>query len=117
VICILLFTLLGQQMHGTLAGLAAAWSGFLENSLPILLVWFLLAPFLRTYTRPGWRNLLYTWAMAVTAGVWLRFMVLGKPFGASFFIFLGVTLGVSLLLLLIWRGLARLLYRRMLASL
>lgn len=112
VVCILLFTWVGQQSHGTLTGAAAAWRGFLENSLPILLVWFLVAPFLRTYSAPSWRNLLYTWAVAVPVGVWLRYIVLNKPFGMGFFVFLAVALGFSLLFVLAWRGLYSLVQRR-----
>lgn len=104
-LCIIVFGWVGQQTHGTLTGVGAAWRGFLENSLPILLVWFLIAPFLRTYSAPTWRSLLYTWAIAVPVGVWLRYMVLGKPFGVGFFVFLAVALGFSLLFVLVWRGL------------
>ena len=111
-ICIILFAWVGQQTHGTLSGVGAAWRGFLENSLPILLVWFLIAPFLKTYSAPGWRNLLYTWAVAVPVGVWLRHMVLGKAFGMGFFVFLAVALGFSLLFVLAWRGLYSLVRRR-----
>ncbi|WP_051304223.1 DUF3054 domain-containing protein [Calidithermus chliarophilus] len=107
-LCLVLFALIGQAMHGTLSGFAAAWRGFLENSLPILVVWFMIAPFLRTYTRPTWRNLLLTWALAVSAGVMFRFLALGRDFNLGFFIFWGVALGSTLALLLAWRGLARL---------
>ena len=111
-VCIILFAWVGQQTHGTLNGVGAAWRGFLENSLPILLVWFLIAPFLRTYSAPTWHNLLYTWAVAVPVGVWLRYMVLGKPFGMGFFVFLAVGLGFSLLFVLAWRGVHSLIWRR-----
>jgi hypothetical protein len=111
-ICITLFAWVGQQTHGTLTGPAAAWRGFLENALPILMIWFLIAPFLRTYSAPTWRNLLYTWAVAVPVGVWLRYMVLGKPFGVGFLVFLAVALGFSLLFVLAWRGLYGLVRRR-----
>ncbi|WP_084784970.1 DUF3054 domain-containing protein [Calidithermus timidus] len=110
-LCLVLFALIGQGIHGTLSGLAAAWRGFLENSLPILVVWFLLAPFLRTYTRPTWRNLLLNWALAVSAGVFFRFTALGKDFNLGFFIFWGVALASTLALLLAWRGLAMLWWR------
>jgi peptidoglycan biosynthesis protein MviN/MurJ (putative lipid II flippase) len=101
-ICILLFAILGLLTHGEPVSLV----GIIRNALPILLVWWLVAPFLRTYTRPGWQNLLYTWAVAVSAGVWLRFMVLQKPFDLGYLVFWAVTLGTTLVLLLAWRGLA-----------
>lgn len=82
--------------------------GVLRNAGPILLVWFLLAPFLRTYRRPSWRNLLWNWALAVVAGVWLRFILLNQPFNEAFFIFLAVTLFITLAFLLVWRALAAL---------
>lgn len=108
VLCILLFAVIGLQTHGEPLSLA----GIIRNALPILLVWWLVAPFLRTYTRPTWKNLLYTWAIAVSAGVWLRFMVLQKPFDLGYLIFWAVALGATLVLLLAWRGLALVWLRR-----
>lgn len=101
-VAIVLFAVIGLLSHRE--GLSLG--GIVRNALPILLVWFLVAPFMRTYRQPTWRNLLYTWAVAVSAGVWLRFMVLGHPFGTGFFIFWGIALVSTLVLLLIWRGLA-----------
>lgn len=112
-VCILLFAVVGLLSHGEPVGF---W-GVARNALPILLVWYLVAPFLRTYSRPSWHSLLYTWAIAVSAGVWLRFMVLGKPFGLGFFIFLAITLAFTLLFLLAWRFLALWIVRRRGASL
>mgnify|MGYP005850365441 CR=1 FL=1 len=107
-ICIVLFAAIGLQSHGEPISLA----GLARNALPILLVWWLVAPFLRTYTRPGWQNLLYTWAIAVSAGVWLRFMVLQKPFDLGYLVFWAIALGASLVLLLVWRGVAMLWIRQ-----
>ncbi|MCX7783183.1 MAG: DUF3054 domain-containing protein [Meiothermus sp.] len=107
-VSIVLFAIIGLQNHGEPVSLA----GIVRNALPILLVWWLIAPFLRTYTRPTWRNLLYTWAVAVSTGVWLRFMVLQKPFDVGYLVFWVVTLGATLVLLLAWRGLAILLLSR-----
>ncbi|GIW27904.1 MAG: hypothetical protein KatS3mg070_1267 [Meiothermus sp.] len=101
-LCIVLFAVIGLQTHGEPLSLA----GIVRNALPILLVWWLVSPFLRTYTRPSWQNLLYTWAIAVSAGVWLRFMALQKPFDLGYLIFWVVALGATLVLLLAWRGLA-----------
>ncbi len=107
-LCIVLFAVIGLQTHGEPLSLA----GIIRNALPILLVWWLVSPFLRTYTRPSWQNLLYTWAIAVSAGVWLRFMVLQKPFDLGYLIFWVVALGATLVLLLAWRGLALVWLRR-----
>ncbi len=107
-LCIVLFAVIGLQAHGEPLSLA----GVIRNALPILLVWWLVSPFLRTYTRPSWQNLLYTWAIAVSAGVWLRFMALQKPFDLGYLIFWVVALGATLVLLLAWRGLALVWLRR-----
>lgn len=104
-LALVLFAGAGLQSHGlpiTLEGLA-------RNVLPVLFVWLLLAPFLGTYRRPTWGNLLLTWALAFPAGLWLRQMVFGGTFGVGFFVFLGVAMGFSLLFLLALRGLAKLL--------
>lgn len=103
-LALFLFAAVGLTAHGLPLSLA----GIGRNLLPVLLVWLLLAPFLGTYRRPSWGNLLLTWALAFPAGLWLRQMVLGAPFGPGFFVFLGVAMGFSLLFLLVLRGLARL---------
>lgn len=102
-IALLLFAVIGLLSHRE--GLSLV--GILRNALPIWLVWFLVAPFLRTYSTPSWRNLLYTWAVAVSAGVWLRSMMLGHSFGTGFFIFWAIALATTLILLMAWRFLAR----------
>lgn len=102
-LCIVLFAVVGLLSHRE----ALTWQGVARNALPILLVWFLLAPFLRTYTAPAWRNLLYNWALAVIAGVWLRFMLLEHPFGVGFVVFCAIALTFTLVFLVLWRGLAR----------
>lgn len=107
-LAIVLFAVIGLASHRE----ALSLGGVVRNALPILVVWFLVAPFLRTYSAPSWRNLLYTWAIAVSAGVWLRFMVLGHPFGIGFFVFWAIALAFTLILLLAWRLLARALLRR-----
>lgn len=111
-LCIVLFAIIGLQTHGEPMSLA----GMIRNALPILVVWWLIAPFLRTYTRPTWQNLLYTWSIAVSTGVCLRFMVLQKAFDISYLIFWGVALVATLGLLLAWRGLALFYFRRKQAS-
>ncbi len=107
-ICIVLFAVIGLKTHGE----PFSFSGIFRNALPILLVWWLVAPFLRTYTRPTWQNLLYTWALAVSTGVWLRFMVLQKPFDTGYLVFWAVALAATLALLLAWRGLVAVLMNR-----
>ena len=100
---LLLFAGVGLLSHG----LPLSLGGLARNVLPVLFVWLLLAPFLGTYRRPTWKNLLLTWLFAFPAGLWLRQMVLGGTFGVGFFVFLGVAMGFSLLFLLLLRGLAK----------
>lgn len=102
-LALLLFALAGLLSHGQPISLG----GLARNVLPVLFVWLLLSPFLGTYRRPTWKNLLLTWALAFPAGLWLRQMVLGGDFGVGFFVFLGVAMAFGLLFLLLFRGLAR----------
>ncbi|WP_243028244.1 DUF3054 domain-containing protein [Thermus albus] len=104
-LALILFALAGLLSHGQPISLG----GLARNVLPVLFVWLLLAPFLRTYHQPTWKNLLLTWALAFPAGLWLRQMVLGLGFGVGFLVFLGVAMAFSLLFLLLFRGLAKLL--------
>ncbi len=104
-LALLLFAGVGLLSHGQPLSLA----GLARNVLPVLFVWVLLAPFLGTYRRPSWPNLLLTWALAFPAGLWLRQIVFFGSFGMGFWVFLGVAMGFSLLFLLGLRGLAKLL--------
>lgn len=104
-LALLLFAGAGLLSHGQ----PITFGGLARNVLPVLFVWLLLSPFLGTYRKPTWQNLLLTWALAFPAGLWLRQMVLGLGFGVEFFVFLGVAMAFSLLSLLLFRGLAKLL--------
>lgn len=104
-LALLLFAGAGLLSHGQ----PITFGGLARNVLPVLFVWLLLSPFLGTYRKPTWKNLLLTWALAFPAGLWLRQMVLGLGFGVGFFVFLGVAMAFSLLFLLLFRGLAKLL--------
>lgn len=59
-LALLLFALAGLLSHGQPISLG----GLARNVLPVLFVWLLLSPFLGTYRRPTWKNLLLTWALA-----------------------------------------------------
>lgn len=104
-LALFLFAVVGLLSHGRPVDLG----GIGRNLLPVLFVWLLLSPFLSTYRRPTLGNLLLTWLLAFPAGLWLREMILGEPFGVGFLVFLGVAMGFSLLFLLLFRGLAKLL--------
>jgi len=103
-LALFLFAWVGLLSHGRAVDLG----GLARNLLPVLLVWLLLSPFLGTYRRPSWQNLLLTWLFAFPAGLWLREMALGGSFGPGFFVFLAVAMAFSLLFLLLLRGLAKL---------
>lgn len=106
-IAILLFAIIGLANHD--AGITLG--GIARNAFPILGAWVVAAAFARTYTEPGVRNLLITWAIAVPAGVAIRAIVLHRPADGSQVTFGIVTMIVTLVLLLAWRGIAALISR------
>ena len=91
-LALLLFAGVGLLSHG----LPLSLGGLARNVLPVLFVWLLLAPFLATYRRPTWKNLILTWLFAFPAGLWLRQMVLGGTFGVAEGLSPVVTLSSSL---------------------
>jgi Protein of unknown function (DUF3054) len=98
---LLLWAVLGLAHHAE--GITVA--GLLRTAGPILLGWFAAAAVLLTYRRSSSvRRFLATWALGISAGVVLRALFLGRTWNADEFAFFGVTLGVTLVLLLIWRG-------------
>jgi Protein of unknown function (DUF3054) len=100
-----LWAALGLHDHRegiTLAGLG-------RNAGFVMLGWFAVALLTRPYAsarRTSWRAFLLTWAGGVSLGVILRWIALRKPFDGDEFAFFGVTLAVTLVLLLAWRELA-----------
>jgi peptidoglycan/LPS O-acetylase OafA/YrhL len=108
VLAVALFAPIGLASHHegiTLAGLA-------RNMLPVA-GGFLVAGLLwRTWRRPERRRLVLAWCMGIAAGVLVRAAVLGHGFGRTTFTFMAVTLVVTGLLLLAWRGLLGLLLQR-----
>ena len=101
-IAITMFAVIGLASHDegiTIGGVA-------RNALPILAAWFFVAAFAGTYSRPGLRTMLITWAIAVPVGVGLRAIVLSRPADGSQIVFAIVTMTVTLALLLGWRAIA-----------
>jgi len=94
-----LWAALGLARHAE--GITAA--GLARNAGFVALGWFAVAPFLRTYARPGFRTLVPTWAAGVTLGVVIRWIALRRPLVEDELVFLLVTLAVTLVLLLAWR--------------
>jgi len=101
------FVLVGIRGHrvGTL-------EGFGRNAIPLLAAWSSIAPFARTYRRPGWASLLRTWVVAVPIGLLARTVIVGSPRGARILVFLGVGLAFTLLFLVLARLLVGLVARR-----
>ena len=101
-VAIVLFAVIGLSNHRegiTVAGLA-------RNALPIIAVWFAIAPFVGTYARPGFRTMLVAWAVSVPVGVVIRAALLRRDADSSQVIFGLITLATTLVLLSAWRGIA-----------
>src|SRR5712691_2848155 len=96
---LVLWSVLGLMRHAE--GITAA--GLARNSGFVLVGWFVVAPLAGTYRRPGLRTMLITWAAGVTLGVVLRWIVLRRPVAGAELVFVGVTLVVTLSLVLAWR--------------
>jgi Protein of unknown function (DUF3054) len=104
----ILWAVLGLAHHAE----GITFGGLLRNAGPILLGWFAAAVLLKTYARePSVRRFVATWAIGISAGVVLRALFLGRTWDGDEFAFFGVTLAVTLVLLLMWRGLVTLLVR------
>lgn len=97
-------TVIGFASHGT-AGTAG--SRMLTTFIPLVVAWFLFAPFFHIYDkevfldgRQLWRPL---WAMILASpmAAWLRGLFLNSPILPVFVIIIG---GVSTLAILLWRG-------------
>jgi hypothetical protein len=98
---LLLFAVIGLASHDK----GITGSGLLRDALPVLAGWFVAAAMFGTYRRSGWRPFVEAWAVGVTVGVLGRGLVLHRHvLGARYLTFLAVTLVVTLLLLLAWRG-------------
>ncbi|MDR7543027.1 MAG: DUF3054 domain-containing protein [Armatimonadota bacterium] len=105
---LVLFTLVGLRFHRV----AITPAQVLETAGPLLAAWFLFARLLGTYARSGRWRLPLTWALAVPVGLTIRQLWLGRPFAASFLLFVGVAGSLTLAFLLVWRSLAWLVWLR-----
>jgi hypothetical protein len=113
IITLAIVTVIGFASHGT-AGTAG--SRMLTTFIPLVVAWFLVAPFLQVYDnqisldgRQLWRPL---WAMILASpmAAWLRGLMLSAPILPVFVIILG---GVSVVAILVWRGIFWLVATRM----
>jgi len=113
IITLAIVTVIGFASHGTAD---TAGSQMLTTFIPLVVAWFLIAPFLQVYdnqiSREGrqlWRPL---WAMILASpmAAWLRGLMLSSPILPVFVIILG---GVSAVAILVWRGIFWLVATRM----
>jgi hypothetical protein len=102
---LILFTLLGLRFHK----IALTPYEALQTALPLLAAWFAVARLLGIYQRAGLWSFLLTWILSVPIGLALRQLWLGRPFGPSFLVFLGVGGTLTLVFLGLWRIFAMLL--------
>lgn len=113
IITLAIVTVIGFASHGTAD---TAGSRMLTTLIPLVVAWFLIAPFLQVYDnqisldgRQLWRPL---WAMILASpmAAWLRGLMLSSPILPVFVIILG---GVSAVAILVWRGIFWLVATRM----
>lgn len=113
IITLAIVTVIGFASHGTAD---TAGSRMLTTFIPLVVAWFLIAPFLQVYDtqfsldgRQLWRPL---WAMILASpmAAWLRGLMLSSPILPIFVIILG---GVSAVAILVWRGIFWLVATRM----
>ena len=105
IITLALVTIIGFASHGTAD---TAGARMLTTYVPLVVAWFLVAPFLQVYNieyghdgRQLWRPI---WAMVLAApmAAWLRGMMLSSPILPIFVVILG---GVSVVAIFLWRAL------------
>ena len=113
IITLAIVTVIGFASHGTAD---TAGSRMLTTFIPLVVAWFLVAPFLQVYDnqisldgRQLWRPL---WAMILASpmAAWLRGLMLNSPILPVFVIILG---GISAVAILVWRGIYWLVATRM----
>ncbi len=113
IITLAIVTVIGFASHGIAD---TAGSRMLSTFIPLVVAWFLIAPFLQVYDnqisldgRQLWRPL---WAMILASpmAAWLRGLMLSSPILPVFVFILG---GVSAVAILVWRGIFWLVATRM----
>jgi hypothetical protein len=75
--------------------------------------WIAASIVFRPYAHDSLLRLLATWFVGITAGVFLRAAALGREIDGEYLGFWGVTLAVTLIVLLAWRLIARTLMARL----
>ena len=100
-----LFAVIGLVTHHR--GVGA--HGLARDAVPVLAGWFVASSLFGTYRRGTWASFFAAWALGVSGGVLFRGLALHRRVvSGNQLTFLAVTLAVTLLLLLAWRGLVAL---------
>lgn len=99
-VALVVFVLIGVRAHHEVGALDAV----MRNAVPLELSWFTVAAVTGAYRRPGLRTLLWTWVVAVPAGIVVRSLWIGSPSGLDLLTFLGVGSAFTLLFLLVARA-------------
>ncbi len=107
-VALMVFVVAGIRSHHEVGALDL----FLRNAVPLEVAWFAVSAVAATYRRPGLRTLLWTWIVAVPAGLVVRSIWVGSPSGTRLLVFVGIGLLFTLLFLLAGRGVVSLLDRR-----
>ena len=107
-VALMVFVVAGIRSHDEVGALDL----FLRNAVPLEVAWFAVSAIAATYRRPGLRTLLWTWIVAVPAGLVVRSIWVGSPSGTRLLVFVGIGLLFTMLFLLAGRGVVALLDRR-----
>ena len=99
-VALMVFVVAGIRSHHEVGALDL----FLRNAVPLEVAWFAVSAIAATYRRPGLRTLLWTWIVAVPAGLVVRSIWVGSPSGTRLLVFVGIGLLFTLLFLLAGRG-------------
>jgi Protein of unknown function (DUF3054) len=105
---LVVFVLVGIRSHHEVGALDL----FLRNAVPLEVAWFAVSTVAATYRRPGIRTLLWTWVVAVPAGLIVRSIWVGSPTGSRLLVFVGIGMAFTLVFLLVGRGVVGLIDRR-----
>ena len=76
-VALMVFVVAGIRSHHEVGALDL----FLRNAVPLEVAWFAVSAVAATYRRPGLRTLLWTWIVAVPAGLVVRSIWVGSPSG------------------------------------
>jgi DUF3054 family protein len=100
-VALMVFVVAGIRSHHEVGAIDL----FLRNAVPLEAAWFAASAISGTYRRPGIRTLVWTWIVAVPAGLVVRSIWVGSPSGGRLLVFVGIGLAFTMLFLLAGRAL------------